>query len=179
MGRTASRPRRAGPRRLSPVPTTTFRPFHAPYAGGFIGARSRIKSTVHGLRRSTQRLGSPLPPLPRGLLTTLQASLHAADRPVARPPLRTLPRASTPDSHPTPAGALPRTLASPRTGLTPAGCRELLARLHRRTPSMTAPELLDARGSKTGLVRELVVRRRSSKAHMVNLNALMIRVRTS
>ena len=39
--------------------------------------------------------------------------------------------ASTPGSHPTPGVLLPGTLASPRTGLTPAGCRELVARLRR------------------------------------------------
>src|SRR5436309_14554984 len=39
--------------------------------------------------------------------------------------------ASTPGSHPTPRVLLPGTLASPRTGLTPAGCRELVARLRR------------------------------------------------
>src|SRR5436309_1682862 len=39
--------------------------------------------------------------------------------------------ASTPGSHPTPRVLLPGTLASPRTGLAPAGCRELVARLRR------------------------------------------------
>jgi hypothetical protein len=41
--------------------------------------------------------------------------------------------ASTPGSRPTPGVLLPGTLASPRTGLTPAGCRELVARLRRRS----------------------------------------------
>src|ERR671922_2447749 len=54
--------------------------------------------------------------------------------------------ASTPGSRPTPGVLLPGTLASPRTGLAPAGYRELVARLPRRSlPSVTsAPELLDA-----------------------------------
>src|SRR6266545_6943360 len=39
--------------------------------------------------------------------------------------------ASTPGSHPTPGVLLPGTLASPRAGLAPAGCRELVARLRR------------------------------------------------
>src|SRR5215218_2167912 len=54
--------------------------------------------------------------------------------------------ASTPGSHPTPGVLLPGTLASPRTGLTPAGCRELVTRLHRRflLSVTSAPELLDA-----------------------------------
>src|SRR5215218_505224 len=67
----------------------------------------------------------PLGPLTRGFLTTLQASLDAADWPVAPRP------ASTAGSRPTPGVLLPGTLASPRTGLTPAGCRELVARLRR------------------------------------------------
>jgi hypothetical protein len=50
-----------------------------------------------------------------------------------------------PGSHPASGAALPRTLASPRTGLTPAGCRELVARLrHDAILSVMAPELLDA-----------------------------------
>src|SRR5215218_10909526 len=69
----------------------------------------------------------PLGPLARGFLTTPQASLHAADWPVAPRP------ASTPGSRPTPGVLLPGTLASPRTGLPPAGCRELGARLPRRS----------------------------------------------
>src|SRR3954471_17730028 len=53
---------------------------------------------------------------------------------------------STPVSQPMPGAVLPRTLASPRTGLTPAGCRELVARLrHHDLLVVTAPELLDAR----------------------------------
>jgi hypothetical protein len=67
----------------------------------------------------------PLGPLARGFLTTPQASLDAADWPVAPRP------ASTPGSRPTPGAALPGTLASPRAGLPPAGCRELVARLRR------------------------------------------------
>jgi hypothetical protein len=85
------------------------------------------------------RLGSLLAAV-AVFLTTPQASLDAADWSVALRP------ASTPGSRPTPGAALPGTLASPRTGPTPAGCRELVARLHRRSlPSVTsAPELLDA-----------------------------------
>ena len=53
--------------------------------------------------------------------------------------------ASTPGSRPTPGVLLPGTLASPRAGLTPAGCRELGARLHPRSSfHHSAPELLDA-----------------------------------
>ena len=53
--------------------------------------------------------------------------------------------ASTPASRPTPGVSLPGTLASPRTGLAPAGSRELVARLRHEVVSfLTAPELLDA-----------------------------------
>src|SRR5919109_4091132 len=38
---------------------------------------------------------------------------------------------STPGSRPTPGVLLPGTLASPRTGVAPAGCRKLVARLRR------------------------------------------------
>src|SRR6266508_6638396 len=47
------------------------------------------------------------------------------------PSMRRSSSASTPGSHPTPGVLLPGTLASPRTGLPPAGCRELVARLRR------------------------------------------------
>src|SRR5215212_3937528 len=80
----------------------------------------------------------PLGPLARGFLTTPQASLDAADWPVAPRP------ASTPGSRPTPGAALPGTLASPRTGLAPAGCRELALGYTVNLPSTSAPELLDA-----------------------------------
>jgi hypothetical protein len=72
------------------------------------------------------RLGSPLAAV-AVFLTTPQASLDVADWSVVLRP------ASTPGSRPTPGAALPGTLASPRTGLTPAGCRELGARLHPRS----------------------------------------------
>src|SRR5262245_6234200 len=42
--------------------------------------------------------------------------------------------ASTRGSHPPPGTALPGTPASPRAGLTPAGCHELVARLRRPPP---------------------------------------------
>jgi len=88
----------------------------------------------------------PLGPLARVSLTAgPQASLNAADRPVATPSTGCCCSASTPGSRPTPGAALPGTLASPRTGLAPAGCPELVARLHGGTSfPFLAPELLDA-----------------------------------
>jgi len=52
--------------------------------------------------------------------------------------------ASTPASRPTPGASLTESLASPRAGLTPAGCREGVARLRHGVVSfLIAPELLD------------------------------------
>ena len=52
-------------------------------------------------------------------------------------------------SLPKPKVLLPRTLASPWTGLTPASYRELVARLrHFSLLGVMTPELLDARGSR-------------------------------
>ena len=88
----------------------------------------------------------PLVPLTRGSLTTLQASLDAADRPVATSIMRCRHSASTAGLSPDAGSQLPRTLASPRTGLAPVGCRELVARLRHVPPfgEIRAPELLDA-----------------------------------
>jgi hypothetical protein len=54
------------------------------YAGGFLGTRSRFSGAVHGLRPRTTG-SAPSWPICAGSLTTLQASLDAADWPVARP----------------------------------------------------------------------------------------------
>ena len=57
--------------------------------------------------------------------------------------------ASSPASQPNPGASLPGTLASPRTGLSPAGYQELVVRLrHVRSFAVMASELLDARGSR-------------------------------
>src|SRR5215218_1237359 len=84
----------------------------------------------------------PLGPLTRGFLTTPQASLDAADWPVAPRP------ASTPGSRPTPGAALPGTLASPQAGHPPASCRELALGYTFNLPSISAPELLDAHSAR-------------------------------
>jgi Group II intron, maturase-specific domain len=77
-------------------------------------------------------------------VTTLQVSLHATDRPFARPPrLGTSSFRFDAGISPHAGNQLPGTLASPRTGLTPAGCPELIARLHHDLQSFIASELLD------------------------------------
>jgi len=79
-------------------------------------------------------------------VTTLQISLHATDRPFARPPrVRTLSFRFDAGISPHAGNQLPGTLASPRTGLTPAGCPELVARLPHDLQSFAASELLDTR----------------------------------
>ena len=61
--RTASRhTAAAGTRRVSPVPKTTIRTFNAQYAGGFLGARSRIPGAFHGLRRRVNGSAPSIPP---------------------------------------------------------------------------------------------------------------------
>jgi hypothetical protein len=79
-------PAAAGPRRLSPVPRTTFRPFNAHYAGGSIGARSRFQGAFRGLRRS--RIGSA-PSL--SLDDACSGFARAADQTVASASHRTQP----------------------------------------------------------------------------------------
>ena len=41
-----------GERRVSPVPPSTFPPFHVPYAAGFFRAALQARHPFHGLRRS-------------------------------------------------------------------------------------------------------------------------------
>lgn len=55
----ASRAANPGPRRLSPVPRTTFRPFHAPYAGRFFDDRSRSEIIFRGLRQTSTGSAPP------------------------------------------------------------------------------------------------------------------------
>ena len=81
----------------------------------------------------------PLSPALAEAFTTLQNSLYAADR-------NLLHLASTQASLPKPEVSLPRTLASPWTGLTPASYRELVAQLrHFNLLGVMTSELLDAR----------------------------------
>jgi hypothetical protein len=78
-------PTATGPRRLSPVPRTTIRPFNAQYAGGFLGARSRIPGAFRGLRRPYTGSAPPLPAQRRLLDDACSGFTHVADRTVARP----------------------------------------------------------------------------------------------
>jgi hypothetical protein len=55
-------PAGTGPRRVSPVPRTTFWPFHAPYAERFLRTRSRLPGAFHGLRPVRAGSAPPWPP---------------------------------------------------------------------------------------------------------------------
>jgi hypothetical protein len=80
-------------------------------------------------------------------MTTLQASLHVADWPVATSPRDARRPASTSTFLPMPGATLPRTLASPRTGLAPAGYPELGTRLHPISLHSLGDTFADARAA--------------------------------
>src|SRR6266498_2376684 len=107
-----------------PVPAATFRTFHAPYAGRFLGAALPGSSP----------LPSPSPGLPRARLLLLRPKAGANDaagfalrcRPLSRSPNRALDAGLRPGPSPDRAASpLPGLLAASRTGLTPAGDDEL------------------------------------------------------
>jgi hypothetical protein len=85
-------------------------------------------------------------------MTTLQASLHVADWPVATSPRDARRPASTSTFLPMPGATLPRTLASPRTGLAPAGYPELGTRLHPISLHSLGDTFADARAAGRTLV---------------------------
>ena len=101
------------------------------------------------------RLGSSLTHRGGSGVTTLQASLHVADWSVA--PSRFAPHLSM-----THGDLTTGTLASPRTGLPPAGCPQLVAQLrHDNLLVVMAPKLLDA-----PLSRRSSPVLRSSRSHL-------------
>ena len=120
----------SGPRRVSPVPRTTFWPFNALYAGEFLGTRSRFLGCFPWPSPFRYGLGSLLVRLSTGNLTTLtRASLPLQTGQLLAPFQGLRCSASTAGSHPTPGAVLSRTLASPRTRLALAGSPELVARV--------------------------------------------------
>ena len=86
-------PTATGPRRVSRVPRTTFRPFNAHYAGGFLNARSWNQSVFHGLRRIVTGSASPCPAPNRAGHSddAYSGFTRVADRTFAHAPLRTRP----------------------------------------------------------------------------------------
>ena len=87
IGGRTPHPHRRGPRRASPVATTTFFTFHVPCAGGFFDVCSKTQDIFHGLRpKGTGSAPSCL--LSQVKLTTLQTSLDVADWPNSSTPLR-------------------------------------------------------------------------------------------
>jgi hypothetical protein len=117
-----SAPQAPGPRRLSPVPRTTIRTFNAQYAGGFLGARSRTGAPSMAFAVD-EPARHPLFPPSRRVALRRSLGLHSRCRPRGR--IRPAPH---PASRPRAGASLPGTQASPRTGLTPAGRPELVAR---------------------------------------------------
>ncbi len=104
----------------------TIRPFRAPYAGGSIGVRSRTQEHL------------PWPSPPGHGLGSLTRNNDAAGFTSRYGPASRIHPAPTPASQPKLGASLPGTLASPRTGLTPASHRELTVKLrhnnHLRLP---------------------------------------------
>src|SRR6266496_5577800 len=107
-----------------PVPAATFRTFHAPYAGRFLGAALPGSSP----------LPWPSPGLPRARLLLVRPQAGANDaagfasccRPLSCSPRRAFDAGLRPDQLPGRAASLlPGLLAATRTGLTPAGDDEL------------------------------------------------------
>src|SRR6266540_1521248 len=146
----------------SPLPVTGYRRvrFPPPQDGAeeaLSSSQDTLPTVPQSLRREVPRhplqdprclpwpspinhgLGSSLFPLMRAFVTTLQLSLHVTDRSVARPQKGLCHSASTTRISPAAGSQLPGTLASPQTGLTPAGCPELDARLHRTLLSFQRP----------------------------------------
>src|SRR5664280_1352527 len=81
--------------------------------------------------------------------------------------------ASTTASRPNPGASLPGTLAFPQTGLAPAGCRKLVARLrHDRSFAVIAPELLDARGYRLSATFNVVRDRLEALGLAITLTAI-------
>src|SRR5918998_5185305 len=141
----------------SPLPVTGYRQacFPPPQNGAkeaLSSSQDTLLTVPQSLRREVPRhplqdprclpwpspishgLGSSLFPLARAYVTTLQLSLNVTDRSVARPQKGLCHSASATRISPTAGSQLPGTLASPQTGLTPAGCPELAARLHQTHP---------------------------------------------
>src|SRR5690606_15317277 len=129
MGKPHSQAACPGPRRPSPVPRTTLRPFHPPYAGRFSNARSRLPNAFHGLRPTETGSAPPRPPSggikQRRRRLRLMPPTGRSHAPEGRLSLH-FDAALSNDAGSEPPG----TPASPRTGLAPAGCPELDARLH-------------------------------------------------
>jgi len=99
IGRQAARAADPRPRRASPVPRTTFWPFHALYAGRFLGTRSRFPGAFRGLRPFGTGSAPPCSALSRGpALRRLSGFTLVADRPVATAFMRCRRSASTPRS---------------------------------------------------------------------------------
>ncbi len=115
--------RSPGPGRASPVPVTTFRAFHVPYGGGFLGAALQVLRAFRGLRPDTPDSAPPCPfrvgLTPRQTSRRCCGPLGCSLREALDTGLRR--QAFPPDA----ASLLPGSLAITWTGLAPVGGDEL------------------------------------------------------
>jgi len=123
-GRIRSPPGRGGPLQFPPPPSHRSTPLTP---GGPSGLHIQDLRPFRGLRLEVPGSAPPRSRPPAGTLTTRQASLDAADRQVAPPPCGAFDAGLRPDPFPDRAASLlPGSLATTRTGLTPAGNDELM-----------------------------------------------------
>src|SRR6266540_6799564 len=118
-----------------PVPAATFRTFHAPYAGRFLGAALPGSSPLPWPSPGLPGLGSSSSAQRAG--TNDAAGFASCCRPLSCSPRRALDARLRPGPSPDRAASLlPGLLAATRTGLTPAGDDELA--LDQLIPSTTS-----------------------------------------
>ena len=137
-------------RSASPVPTTTFCTFHFPRRPrGFFDTRSRFPGVFRGLRPS--HTGS-------APSNSCSRRIYFYDAFRIRFMLRTahlIHPASTLTSLSNPEASLPRTLASPWTGLAPVSYRELVARSMSYLTSLFAVTYVRASGRTWDRIAEI------------------------
>src|SRR6266545_4523793 len=134
---------RGGPLQFPGQPSDHSTP---PYAGGFFGARSRTKDAFHGLRPSATGSAPSCPAHNARVRHDDVAGFASCCGLASRHPLHgVLSLRFDTGISPDIGSQLPGTLASPRTGLAPAGCPELVAQLrHNNLLVVMASKLLDA-----------------------------------
>ena len=119
-------------RRISPLPYSAVQTFRSPYAGGFLGAVIPSSSPRPWPSPHSERARLPLVPAQTaGSVTTLQDSIDATDRLLARPPKGLCRDASTLRISPRAGHQLHGCLVTTVAGLPPAS-RIQLPRTHPR-----------------------------------------------
>ena len=109
-------------------------------------------------------------------LDPFRANDGAAGFASCRGPASCLHPASTPTSRPTPGASLPGPWRLPGPGPTPAGCRELVARLRHEVVSFaTAPELLDAHQYVRAVLAGVMITSGISSSHRLGFSTWVTR----